>query len=212
MSQKKDLIVLVADADMEQAVQGMLTQTKTLEIRPVDFEVRRHVNKDGGCRTGAVEFLRPFLGSYQHCLVMFDLDGCGSRQPRVEIQQRIESDLERNGWKDRSKVVVIDPELEIWVWSSSPRVSEVLGWGPDFDRLRIWLLDQGLWPVARPKPEDPKKAMQEAMAMGHLPGRARRSSAKFNRLAKNVSFTRCQDPAFTELRRTLRNWFPVANQ
>ncbi len=41
---------------------------------------------------------------------MFDRDGCGLEAERREtIQNRVLQKLYRNGWADRSKVIVIDP-------------------------------------------------------------------------------------------------------
>ena len=208
----RDLLVLVADLDIEHAIQGLLSRTDIQESKSISFDIRRHPNRDSGCRAEAVNYLRPFLNTHHHALVIFDRDGCGSSRSRTEIQQEVESDLDRNGWEGRSKVIVIDPELEIWVWSDSPLVSEVLGWGSSFSGLRDWLRSRRLWSSDLPKPEDPKKAMLEAMAKGGLPKRARRSPAKFYQLAKTVNFTNCRDPALNDLKRTLRTWFPAVDQ
>ena len=103
--------MLVPDADIEQAMYGLLVRADSIDIAPVDFEVRRHVNRDSGCRTDAAKFLRPFSRTYRHALVVFDRHGCGSRGTREEIQEQVEIDLARNGWENRSKAIVIDPEL-----------------------------------------------------------------------------------------------------
>ena len=36
----------------------------------------------------------------------------------------VETDLSRNGWADRTKAIVIDPELEVWVWGDLVRLSQ----------------------------------------------------------------------------------------
>ena len=64
---------------------------------------------------------------------------------REEIQEEVEIGLTRNGWEGRSKAIVIDPELEVWVWSRSPIVAEVLGWDTDIEALRRWLESEDLW-------------------------------------------------------------------
>lgn len=207
-TESKRLVVLVPDADIEQAMRGLLTRTDSLKIAPVDFEVTRHVNRDNGCRSNASSYLRPYLSCCRHALVVFDRDGCGSRRSRLDIQQAVELDLTRNGWKSRSKVIVIDPEVEVWVWSDSPAVARVLGWGSDFQTLREWLVSRKLWASNHRKPQDPKNAMRKAMEEAGLTKRIRRSSTRFHDLATTVDFTDCQDPAFVELARTLRAWFP----
>lgn len=203
------LVVLVPDADIEECMRGLLTRTDSLSIAPVEFEVTRHANRDNGCRAQAAHHLRPFLSSFRYALVVFDRDGCGSRRSRLEIQQEVELDLTRNGWEDRSKAIVIDPEVEVWVWNDSPEVARVLGWGSDFRALRAWLTSRTLWLSERQKPQDPKNAMRRAMEGAGIRGKARRSPSKFHELATTVDFSGCSDPAFVELRRTLREWFPL---
>ena len=207
-AESRRLVVLVPDADIEQAMRGLLTRTDSLKIAPVEFEVTRHVNRDNGCRSSATSYLRPYLSSCRYALVVFDRDGCGSRRPRLEIQRAVELDLTLNGWKDRSKAIVIDPEIEVWVWSDSPAVARVLGWGSDSRALRKWLVARKLWAANRRKPQDPKGALRKAMEEAGLKKKVRRSSTRFHDLATSVDFTGCDDPAFVELTRTLRAWFP----
>ena len=107
---------------------------------------------------------------------------------------------------------MIDPEVEVWVWSDSPEVARVLGWGSDFRALRAWLTSRRLWlPRRRRKPQDPKNDDAKGDGSGEEPSRkARRSSSKFHDLATTVDFSGCSDPAFVELTRTLRDaWFPL---
>lgn len=136
---------------------------------------------------------------------MFDRKGCGDEASREEIQHEVEQELAENGWRDRSKVVVIDPELENWVWNSSSRVSAILGWEDGgYADMKEWLAAEGLWAGHSAKPEDPKKAMRAALRKG----RRNVSSRLFGQLAESVTLRRCQDPAFSELKETLRRWFP----
>lgn len=199
----KDLFVLSADREMANVLAGLLARPMDLGIRRVEFDIERHLNRDSGCRTGAVEYLRPFLRSYRHALVVFDRDGCGSNLRREEIQQRLGNNLGRNGWQDRARVVVIDPELEVWIWANSTVVSRALGWD-SYRELRHWLASRGLWPQGSVKPNDPKKAMEQAMRSR----RAQISPRLFRKLADKMDFSGCRDLAFNELRATLRTWFP----
>ena len=100
--------MLVPDADIEQAMKGLLVRTGSIDIAPMDFEIRRHVNRDSGCKTNAANFLRPYSRTYRRALVVFDRHGCGSRGTREEIQEEVEIGLTRNGWEGRSKAIVID--------------------------------------------------------------------------------------------------------
>ena len=201
----RSLIVLAADKHIKASLETLLERRRTdLAIGDITFEVYRHPQSDPGCRTKAAEFLRSFIRQYRYALVVFDWDGCGSKSAPESIQAAVEQDLGRNGWKERSKVVVISPEVETWVWSSSEQVAQALGWAEGLGRLRSWLEDRGLWSAGDLKPADPKKAMGQA-----LRHRSRvRSSALFSDLAASVEFERCGDRAFKELIGTLQTWFP----
>lgn len=107
-----DLFVLVADEDMAQAVRGLLSRPQALKMAPAISEVRRHPGRDSGCRIGAAKFLHAYLDSYRHALVMFDLNGSGSHKSREETQREVERELSMQGWKNRAKAIVIQPELE----------------------------------------------------------------------------------------------------
>lgn len=205
---QQDLIVLVADADMREVVRGVLRRDHELAIRALDFEIQVHPNRDGGCRTNAVAFLRTFLNGFRHCIVIFDRHGCGSSDSREAIQQDVESELQRNGWDERAKVIVIDPELEAWIWGDLKATSAHIGWARDHPALRDWLAKNEFWLRAQEKPEDPKRAMQEAMSQSPAKHRPRRSPRIFSKIAQDAELGRCRDPAFNDLRCTLSRWFP----
>ncbi len=201
----RDLFVLVADQDMIETMTGLLSRPEDLGIRRIEFALRKHLQRDAGCRSKAAGSLRPFIRDHRHALVMFDKHGCGRDDySRKEIQDEVEQDLSRNGWESRAKAIVIDPELEAWVWSRSGEVPEILGWSRDYEKLRGHLRSAEHWPAHSSKPPDPKEAMKAA-----LRGRRKQpSGALFGKLASSVSLRECRDPAFHELRETLRAWFP----
>ena len=107
----KDLFVLAADLELANALEGLLSRSRDLGIRDVEFDIERHVNRDSGCRSDAVEYLRPYHGRYRHAMVVFDHHGCGSSLPREDIQRNLEKQLARNGWANGAKVIVIEPEF-----------------------------------------------------------------------------------------------------
>lgn len=200
-----DLIVLAADKHIAASVETLLRQRRAdLGIRAVSFDVRRHPESDPGCRTRAAEFLRPLIRRYRYALVVFDHEGCSSRDAPGEVQRELEGVLGRNGWTGRSKAIVIAPELEAWVWAPSGKVAQALGWNRGFGSLREWLEEQGSWSARSSKPDDPKKALQQALRRN----RKVSSSALFKALAASIAFDDCRDPAFNELRQTLWTWFP----
>lgn len=204
ISYQKDLVVLVPDRNTEFAVKGVLTRPQALGIREISSEIFVHIGRDAGCYLGSHDFLRPMCQKFQHALVIFDRVGCGREDhPREEIEEKVGLKLAVSGWEDRAAVVVIDPELEAWVWSDSPEVVSCLGWTSDLANLRRWLSKNGWWPSSSLKPPDPKLAVEQVLRKVRKP----RSSAIYEQLARCVSFQRCTDPAFLKFRHIMREWF-----
>ena len=123
-----DLILLVPDSNTEYTMKGLLARHQAIGIRQIDFNVVRHPERDPGCFLRAPDFLRLFRRDYHHALVLLDREGSGREsRSRLELEEDLEGRLATE-WSERSAVVVIDPELEIWLWSDSPEVDAVLGW------------------------------------------------------------------------------------
>ena len=200
----KDLIVLTADKNAEFAVRGLLARSDDLGIRSLSYDVYVHPRRDPGCLNDAQDFLRPFLGDYRHALVLFDHSGCGHEgESPQSIAHDVERKLAANGWSNRAAVVVLFPELEVWVWSNSPHVAACLGWGERHPPLRQWLAERGHWPPDRPKPPDPKSAMEATLREVRKP----RSSSIYRDLAERVPLRGHTEPAFVRLTSILRQWF-----
>ena len=127
--QQQDLVVLAADKDMEFAVRGIISRQKSLQIKEIDVKFLVHSKHDPGCLKDPVSLLRLFCTSYQYALVLLDHEGSGGeKKQRQELETQIESILSKNGWADRAAAIVIEPELEAWVWSTSPQIDVKLGW------------------------------------------------------------------------------------
>ena len=200
-----DLILLVADRNMKAALSGVLNRPEALGIRQVVFEVLVHPQKDPGVLHDAHNVLRAVAGKFAHALAVFDREGCGREaEGRKTLEASVEQRLATNGWADRAKAVVIDPELESWVWSDSPEVDNALGWAGHVPALRPWLTEKGLLQQSEAKPGRPKEAMEAALRLVRRP----RSSAIYRELAERVSLRRCTDSAFRKLITTLQTWFP----
>jgi hypothetical protein len=125
------------------------------------------------------------------------------QQSREVIEETIEKELIKTGWGNRSAVVVIDPELESWVWSTSPHVEQVLGWAGRSPNLWHWLEEQHFLHPQSCKPERPKEAMDDAIWTVGKP----HSSSLFRSLAERVSVVKCVDPSFAKLKKVLQEWF-----
>ena len=206
MEDADDLVLLAADKQMAETLRGILSRPEALGTREISYTVNVHVKRDPGCRTDAHNFLRSFQADFDHALVLFDYEGCGasgSSSPR-EVESEVEDRLRKTGWENRARCVVIDPELEVWVWSGSPEVDRCLGWDPSRQRVRDWLRAQNRWPAEAPKPPAPKAAVEEVLEAVHQPW----SSSLFRELAETVSLERCEDESFQRFRRILQEWFP----
>ena len=201
----KDLIVLAADKDMAQTLRGLFERPEALGIRTIDADIRVEEQHDPGCAQRGVTFLSIFSRQYRHGLLMFDHHGSGREKiPPLELQRDLNKEIGRTGWEDRAKAIVLEPELEAWVWGVSPHVAEVAGWKNGNSKLRRWLRDEAWLKEGEVKPEQPALAFKAALRKA----RKSRSSSLYYRLAQKVSLARCEDRAFQELKEALREWFP----
>ena len=200
----KDLLALVADQDMVETLTFLLKRHPSLGIRPIEYQIERHLQRDAGCRADAARRLRPHTHQYRQAIVMLDKHGSGREgHLREDIEGEIERDLKRNGWDDRAKAIVIDPELEAWIWTGSKHVADVLGWRHSYEDLKTWLMGHNLWCADAAKPSDPKAAMKAVLRETNTP----HSAALFGELARRSTWRHCKCPAFAQLKRHLQQWF-----
>ncbi len=202
-----DLVVLTADLSMKAALHGILKRPESLGIRPIRCEILPHPQHDPGCLRDGADFLRASHRRASHALVVFDRDGCGrNHEPRERLETEVEGRLEASGWGDQARSIVIEPELDAWIWSRSPHVSRALGWESDIGALWDWLAALGHLQPGALKPARPKEAKEAALREKRKPA----SSALFAEIAASLSLKHCTDPAFLKLKGTLAAWFPRA--
>ena len=203
-----NLVVLTADKNAQFAIKGILSRDRSLGIcrlGPNSVEYITHPEKDPGVFRTAKLLLSPFLRTHLHALAIMDREGSGCGTSTAEqMEQQIETDLLAAGWANRAAALVIDPELDIWVWADSPHVEAEIGWVDQSTNLRTWLVQKGFNLSAEGKPIRPKEALEAALRHVHMP----RSSALYRSLAEKVSLVRCIDRAFMKLKTTLQSWFP----
>lgn len=204
----KDLIVLTADKNTEYGIRGLLSRPASFGIRSIQLDIFVHPHHDPGCAREAQDFLRPFLRQYHHALVMFDRVGSGRETLSSEaLSEEVRGRVAANGWGNRVEVIVLDPEIEVWVFVRSPKVEVCLGWPTSRKSLRRWLESCSLWGAHQTKPADPKAALERVLREIKKP----RSSAIYRRLGEQVSVKGCTDSAFVKFRNVLAQWFPAAS-
>jgi len=212
----RDFLLLVADKNMESMLKGYLSRPgihAALGCGPFNFDARRdlhvaHGQNDPGLYTRAKEFLQPYAASHRHAAVVMDAEWDGA-PPVTDIEQRLTTHLEQAGWPaERHCAVVIDPELENWVWQDSPHVCAQLGFAGNYAALRSKLEHQKYWHPGEAKPHRPKEAVEETLRTHKIP----RSSAIYQKLAQHIGTAGCTDNAFLKLRNAMRLWFPLQSQ
>ena len=106
----KDLVILVADRDMELALRGLLARPDAIRMRSIDVDVFVEPGHDPACALRGVEFLGHLEAQYRHALLMFDHEGSGRETTeRGELQNRLNWEFQRRGWGGRAQAIVLEP-------------------------------------------------------------------------------------------------------
>lgn len=209
-----DLLFLVADKNMAEAVAGLLERDQVHRVigcRPFGFDSRRDIKvaagqNDPGLYVRANELLRPLAADYHRAVVIIDEEWDGSPGAEV-IEQRLQAHLADAGWPaDAALALVVCPEADVWLWSESPHSATALGW-PSWTELRPALEGAGWMAPGQTKPERPKEAAE--WALRRCGRRAPRSAALYRQVASKVSVKGCKDSALERLLHALRMWFPT---
>lgn len=201
-----DLVILVPGKDERETFDALLSsRQESLGIRDVRYQILVHPRRDPGCFHEAPDVLQPYVNLARQALVVFDHEGSGQEGRAAEdVDRDLKERLARSGWRERAEVLLLQPEMENWVWSDSPHVDHVTGWADRTPALRQWLRARGWWPEGKVKPPAPKECLQEALRQVKM----RRSSAIYRQLAEEVSLERCSDDAFLFFKELMQGWFP----
>ena len=198
-----DLIVLVPDADIEWTINTLLAKRhQALRIRPISFKIIRHPMRDNGVFNNPLPFLAPYLPQTEQALVILDREGSGQegQKSATEMETELAEKLQQCWTAARICAIVLDPELEVWVWSPSPHMAAVLGVSPEV----LQQIKAGFPLIDNGKPQRPKEAMLAVLQQSKRPFSAR----IFQELAERVSLN-SNERAFDKLRATLQQWFPL---
>lgn len=178
----KDLSVLTADADMLAVFRAILDRPDALGIRSISFEINRHVNRDAGVFGTGPEPLRAIpKKDFRYFVVAFDHHGSGCNRPPDQCARTVQDRLDSCTFTDRSAVVVIDPELEEWLWRDPSAITN----HAEADAT-----------------SDPKEKLRQVFKRKPRPQDFEQIAARADLQAWNSS------PSFRILKETLQNWFP----
>lgn len=205
----KDCIFLLADKQMELTFRGFLEKNNfhlNLGSGPFTFGIRVHPGHDPGVFTNAPAVIAGERNRVRYAIVALDYEWSGAPRDAENIRTKIKDDLVRSGWRERNvEVVVIKPELEVWLWQDSIHIPEAFHFNVG-SSIKMWLREQGYWQLEDLKPERPKDAFRLLGRASGIPP----DGAIYKQIASKVSIRGCIDPAFCLLRDTLQRWFPAS--
>lgn len=209
---KRDCLFFVADKNIEAIVAGCLERPHAhtrLGCRAFQFNTSldlkvAHGQNDCGIYKIANALLQPYASSHHRVVVILDSAWNGTPGANA-IKQAVEAHCVNAGWlPNTSCAIVIDPELENWVWQDNAHVLRALSSELSYNKLRQELVSKLFWREGESKPHQPKEAVEFVLRQNRVP----RSSALYKKLASQVSSDGCIDEAFLNLKTTLRTWFP----
>jgi hypothetical protein len=207
----RQCVFLVADKSMSEMLKGLFSRDQfhlSLGCGAFSFDPDQDIwvangLNDPGLYAKGNELLRGFAQTHQHAVIVADAAWEGS-PGKEAMEQRLQEHLEDAGWINGAGcAVVIDPELEMWVWQDSPHVCDALGYNGTYGELRMALIQKELWHPTEVKPYKPKEAAEWTLRESRKP----KSSAIYNQVARTVSIHRCTDAGFNALRTALTTWF-----
>lgn len=211
-------VFFVADSTMRQALLGFLSRNDVhkpynLGTAPFAFDPNEDlfssVTLDPGMYTTGEELLRPFQKTHRRAVVILDAEWDGS--PGAEaIRTNLSKRIIGTGWAaDAFKVIVIEPELEAWIWQRNNKVAAALKFASVSEMVKAVQDAKIDWPDGQDKPTRPKEALEAVATKRRGIGF---SSAIHKSITSVASAIACQDAAFQELKATLQAWFPVGGQ
>lgn len=213
----RDVIFHLADGHMEKGLRAFFGRSDwhhalgcaRFEIDPQSetdlYRVPGHT--DGGIWKHAHENLQVFKDRYHHAVVLLDADF--DPHPGVEVLVKdISNGMIKSGWEEnRFSVIVIEPELESWLWAPNKNIAQAFGHS-DFNELRKLLETEQLWNPGEPKPHDLKGARDLAAKLGGKKTGGPIFKNAFEAISRRA-LDRCIEPGFIKLRAAMSEWFPA---
>ncbi|MBL8214450.1 MAG: hypothetical protein JNK87_27255 [Bryobacterales bacterium] len=159
------MLAVVADKSIEEVLKCLLKRYQAFGTAPLlqDFRVFRIPKMtDGAILKRSHLYLIDARRNETAAMVICDRHGSGAGGSREELEARIEANIRQSGAFSECCAIVIDPELENWIWTKSPRLDQAIGWNRQ-PKLRHWLVQEGLLEVDAVKPANPKLALERAL-------------------------------------------------
>lgn len=204
----RDCVFLVADSQIAAMLKGFLGRDKfhlRLGCGAFAFDAAQDIvvdpNRDPGIYTRGFQVLAGYASTHRRAVVVLDAHWDGSPGASA-IREKISQDLQAS-WNDYI-VVVLEPEIEAWIWQDNRHVVSALG-AANYATLRAELQANGFWRENELKPHKPKDAVEFALRRARIP----RSAALYGQIAGKVSIKSCEDPSFLSLVHCLNDWFGV---
>ncbi len=201
----KDLIIAVADGYQEKVMEALLPRVPLSSgTRPFSYDIIKNPLHDPGSYSDSQELLRSSIKQYRYALIIFDFEGTGVEElSNHQITSAVSGLLNSNGWMDRNAVIVIEPELENWMWIDNRNVELAIGWTRP-ESLYDWARVKGYLEGTATKPVRPKEVLEEALKISETS----KSASIYKKIASSVSYNKCEDPALKKLINQLIEWFP----
>jgi hypothetical protein len=206
----RPVMFIVADKNMEYMFRGFLERPNahlSLACGAFDFQPAHDLisapDHDPGLYAKAGGYARGASRSHARLVIALDAEWEGS-PGAVKIATHVGRECQQVGWDpEHVCAVVIDPEIENWVWQDNPNVQAAVGHqGPK--TLRRLLAEDGTWPEDASKPHRPKETLEAVLRRNRVP----RSSGLYRKIAGRVTVKGCTDPAFRSLVAAMQRWFP----
>jgi hypothetical protein len=212
----RDVIFHLADQHMEAGFRAFFARDNWHHVLGcsrfgVDPESPRDIYRRGGHTDCGIwkhahNNLLPFKDDYRYAVIVLDADF----EPHLGAE-KLREDITKNmlgaGWPaDSFCVVVIDKELEAWLWAPNVNVARAFGHS-DFDQMREALAKKNLWNAGAPKPNDLKAARNLAAKLGGKKTGGPIFRGVFEGISRRACDL-CEEKGFIAMRQALRNWFP----
>lgn len=214
----RECLFYVADITIEAVIKAYLRRdgvhhrlgTGQLDIDPDQDVQRAGLLKDPGLWKHGHEAVRGYRPQYKRAIIVLDSDFDGSPGAGT-ILDELSANLYRNGWsEDDCRVIVIDPEIENWIWiRANTHVERAFEYTPANHgglRLHEQLEAHDWWQPDEAKPGRPKEAAE--WVFDNLSANQVAPSDCYADIAARISIRGCTDEAFGQLQLLLQTWFP----